>query len=115
MEGIIHFDGELVEPLFDAINGSPFSDSLKRLLIGEILTTPRLLLGGCRSLSFFESADVTTSDTGDARIRLQLTGPGEAMLAAFRALCGHPADIAAPHPSSSLSSCASEEKRAPVA
>jgi len=87
MEGReIRFDGELVEPLFDAIKSSPFSDSLKALFTSEILTSSGLRWRTPGSPGLFDSSDITTSDTGDATIRVKLAEPGELMLSALRAL-----------------------------
>jgi hypothetical protein len=99
----INFDGELVEPLFDAIKASPFSASLKALLISEVLTAPGLRWPSPGYLGLFDSRDIATSVAGDATIKVKLAGPGERMLAALRALCAPAENVSLAHADTPIS------------
>ena len=84
----IHIEFEGCDPLFEAINAAPFSDGFKASFISEILTSPGLRFGGSGINGLFDGTDMTTSDTetGDLFVHARLSGSGELMAAALRAL-----------------------------
>jgi|HubBroStandDraft_1064217.scaffolds.fasta_scaffold1500516_2 hypothetical protein len=94
----IHIDGELAEPFFTAINEAPFSEEFKKLFINEVLTAPGLRFGASGILGFFDGSDISAiGGSADQFVtRARISGPGELMIAALRALrcppeveCGH--------------------------
>jgi hypothetical protein len=82
----IHIEFEGCDPLFDAINSAPFSDTFKGSFIDEILTAPRFRFCSTGVNGLFDGSDMATSETGDLNVQTRLSRTGELMVTALRAL-----------------------------
>jgi hypothetical protein len=82
----IHIEFEGFDPLFDAINSAPLSDTFKASFINEILTAPRLRFCSTGVNGLFDGSDMTTTETGDLHVQARLSRTGELMVTALRAL-----------------------------